>query len=212
MDDAQKALKDLQDIKQIMEESTKFISLSGFSGVFSGIYALIGGGYLLTTYQNVFNSRIYGGRTYVEQGTETEMIINLMIVGVAMLVASFTTGIFLTVRKAKKRGESVFGKQSQQLLTALFIPLVAGGLFTLILMLNGYFELLAPATLIFYGLALINASKYTLHDIKYLGIVEIMLSLVCLFAGKLDILVWMFGFGVMHIIYGLIMYFKYERK
>jgi hypothetical protein len=65
--------------------------------------------------------------------------------------------------------------------------------------------------LIFYGLALINASKYTYNDIRYLGISELLIGLCStLFLGY-GLFFWAAGFGLAHIVYGALMYFKYDK-
>jgi hypothetical protein len=94
----------------------------------------------------------------------------------------------------------------------LFIPLIAGGLFVAALLFHGLIFLIAPVTLIFYGLALINASKHTYHDVKYLGLIEIALGLIASFFVGYGLFVWALGFGVMHIVYGILMYLKYEHS
>ena len=66
--------------------------------------------------------------------------------------------------------------------------------------------------LIFYGLALINSSKYTFFEIRYLGIAEIVLGLIASVFVSSGLILWAAGFGLLHIIYGIIMYYKYERK
>ena len=107
--------------------------------------------------------------------------------------------------------ESFSDKGVRNLLESLLIPLIAGGIFILILISRGYFGIVAPAFLIFYGLSLVNGSKFTLRDIKYLGIVEIVLGLICAFLPGYGLIFWALGFGVMHILYGTLMYYKYER-
>ena len=57
----------------------------------------------------------------------------------------------------------------------------------------------------------VNASKYTLNDIRYLGLTEIFLGLVALVFLEYSLLFWAIGFGLVHIIYGIVMYYKYER-
>ena len=212
MSDKDQAIKDLEDIKGIMEQSTRFISLSGLSGVFSGVFALIGGSYLYVYFGNTFYFGDYKDKIITGGELNSDFVIVLFSVSLLMLLFSFVTGIVLTVKKAKKIGQNMFGKQSMQLVSALMIPLVTGGFFCLVLLSKMYIELLAPCTLIFYGLALINASKYTLHDIKFLGIIEIVLAFMAMLISGYALLFWMLGFGVMHIIYGTVMYYKYERK
>ncbi|MGE5429024.1 MAG: hypothetical protein ACM3O8_14110, partial [Methylococcaceae bacterium] len=67
------------------------------------------------------------------------------------------------------------------------------------------------AMLIFYGLALVNAGKFTLSEVHYLGITEIVLGLMAAVFINWGLLFWALGFGVMHIVYGMMMYYKYER-
>lgn len=81
----------------------------------------------------------------------------------------------------------------------------------MILIYQGHIELAAPATLVFYGLALLNASKYTLSDIRYLGLLEIVTGLMATFFIEYGLLFWAFGFGLLHIVYGIFMYYKYEK-
>jgi len=64
--------------------------------------------------------------------------------------------------------------------------------------------------LIFYGLALVDAGKFTYGEVFYLGILEIITGLVSAFFPSLGLFFWIFGFGVLHVIYGLVMYRKYE--
>jgi len=71
--------------------------------------------------------------------------------------------------------------------------------------------LIAPVMLVFYGLALINASKYTLNDIRYLGYAETVIGLIACFFVDYGLLAWTIGFGALHIIYGLMMFYKYEK-
>ena len=99
---------------------------------------------------------------------------------------------------------------SRRLLTSFAIPLIAGGIFCLAMLFHGMFVFIAPATLIFYGLALVNASKYTFTDVQYLGYLEILLGLISLFFLGWGLLFWTIGFGVLHIVYGLVMHRKYK--
>jgi hypothetical protein len=200
-------LEDISQIRSIMERSSSFISLSGLSGVMAGIYALIGAylGYRIVYIEgSVLGSRVF----YVN---EQETIIKLGIVAAAVLIFAVVTGIILTARKSGGFSISFQDEGFRNLLENIMIPLVAGGLFILILVARGYYGIVAPAFLIFYGLALVNGSKYTLRDIKYLGLVEITLGLVCALLPGYGLIFWALGFGVMHILYGMMMYYKYER-
>lgn len=200
-------LKDISQIRDLMERSSSFISLSGLSGVLAGIYALIGS-YIAYRIVYIEGSILKAREVYVN---EQETIFQLGIVAVIVLILAVSTGIILTARKSGGFSMSFSDEGFLNLLGNLLIPLVAGGFFILILISRGYFGIVAPSFLIFYGLALVNGSKYTLRDIRFLGLVEIALGLVCALLPGYGLIFWALGFGVMHILYGTIMYFKYER-
>lgn len=212
MEENKQHLDALSEIRSMMEKSTKFISLSGLSGVFAGIFALLGAAAAYIHLNMALNEKNYYDFAYLDNGkVNTDFFTFFFIDGISVLVLAISFGIFFTVRKAKKNQQSVWNSTSKRLLANLFIPLVSGGLFCLVMVYHGIVGLVAPATLIFYGLALLNASKYTLHDIHYLGICQIVLGLLSSVFIGYGLLFWAFGFGVLHIVYGTIMYFKYEQ-
>lgn len=210
MENSKQHLEALSGIKDLMEKSTKFISLSGLSGVIAGITALIGAFIANIRIEHYLNNTFT--KTRLEIDLSGKIILELFVIAISVLIISITFGVLLTFREAKKNGQHIWGKNSRLLLLNLSVPLVAGGMFCLILMIHGLFYLLAPATLLFYGLALFNCGKYTLGEIKYLGVLQIILGLIsAVFIGK-GLLFWSIGFGVLHIVYGALMHFKYNNK
>jgi hypothetical protein len=198
---------ELNSIRNLMERSAKFISLSGLSGILAGVYALIGAGF---GYFLVYGTS--GGLDYRNHYVNDDAIVlQLFFIALAVLVLSLGTGVLLTVRKAKNKGEKVWNPSSKKLLVNMAIPLVTGGILVLILLFRGYFGIIAPATLIFYGLALVAGSHYTFSDVKWLGVYEIILGLLAACLPGYGIVFWTIGFGVLHIIYGSIMHFRYDR-
>ncbi|MEL0644733.1 hypothetical protein V6251_10090 [Olleya sp. Ti.3.14] len=196
-------LKDISEIKNLMNKSSRFISLSGLSGILAGIYALVGAAmtyYYVTTYS-------YG--TLLLDGWVFKTIIFILFM-VAFL--SIVTGIYLTTKKAKKNGEKIWDTSSRRLIFNFLIPLVVGGLYILIILSQGRYGQTGGLMLIFYGLALINASKYSIGNIKYLGYTEIILGLIATLYPGYGFWIWVIGFGFMHIIYGTYMHFKYDKK
>lgn len=192
-------LKDIQDIKKMMDRSSQFLSLSGLAGVMAGIYALIGA-YIVNT---------VAGESYTLESYDFKFI--LAVAG-AVLVLSVVTAFLLTMQKAKKQGESIWNSTSKRLAVNFLIPLGTGGIFALLLIKNHYYGLIAPITLIFYGLSLINASKYTVRDVRYLGLTIIIIGLFATAYMGYGLEFWALGFGVCHIIYGTVMHFKYDRN
>lgn len=201
-------LETLTEIRSLMEKSSRFISLSGLSGIFAGIFALIGA-IIAFYYLHSINRHNYA--YLMDGGVNSDFYLFFFLNALFVLAASLTFGSYFTIRKAKKNNQSIWDSTSKRLLINLMIPLMTGGLFCLILLYHGLLGLIAPATLIFYGLALINASKYTLNDIRYLGICEIILGLIGSVYVGYGLLFWAIGFGLLHIIYGSVMYFKYEK-
>lgn len=201
----EKYLQDISEIRNIMDKSSRFISLSGFSGVLAGIYSLIGAWLAYKTIY--FDTETLG--EYRNLVITQPMIDKLFLIAFSVLALSILTAVVLSARKAKKRNESLWNSTAQRLLINFLIPLVSGGFFILLLIEKEILGLVAPLTLLFYGLACINASKYTLGDVRYLGITLILLGLLSTWFLGYGLLFWALGFGVCHIIYGSVMYFKY---
>lgn len=209
MSNTEEQLNALKDIRQMMDRSSRFISLSGLSGVFAGAIALIGAYFANDEIDKFINKR---GYAYGVTG-EIDLEFNLVKLGLIVLIVALAGGILFTYRKSQRNNLPMWDKTSKALLANLSIPLVAGGLFIIALLINhpNTYSIIAPSCLIFYGLALINASKYTYSDIRYLGLCEVILGTICMFYVGYGLIFWAIGFGVLHIIYGLLMYFKYER-
>lgn len=191
-----------------MNRSSRFISLSGLSGILAGIYALIGAYF---AYQTIYFDQSDMG-SYKTLVISEDAVIKLLVIAATVLFLSLVTGIFLTVRKAKKHGEKIWDKSTQRLVINFLIPMVTGGVLILYLIEKEQFSLIATLTLVFYGLGIINASKYTIGDVRYLGVTVLLLALISLWFIGYGLLFWALGFGVCHIFYGAMMYFKYERK
>lgn len=188
-----------------MNRTTRFISLSGLSGVSTGIVALAGA-YL--AYQTVFSGSDYLSYQAVEISRGD--LNNLLLIAIGTLFLAIGGALFFTSRKTKKQNHRVWDIQSRRLLINLLIPLITGGVFCFMLLLKGFVGMLAPLTLIFYGLALVNGSKYTLPEIRNLGIIQVVLGLAAFQFVELGVLFWALGFGVVQIVYGLIIQVKYR--
>ena len=197
-------LKDISEIKNLMNKSSRFISLSGLSGVLAGIYALIGAAvayWLVDTYSD--------GKLYIFHGWVFWTCMSVLLL-VALLSA--LTGIILTTRKAKRNNEKIWDSSSRRLLFNFLIPLLVGGVYCFIILNQGRYGQTGGLMLIFYGLALVSASKYSIGDIKYLGYIQIILGLIASYYPGYGFWLWVIGFGIMHIVYGAWMHFKYDRR
>jgi hypothetical protein len=216
MNDSQKHLEHLAEMRSLMERSTRFLSLSGLSGIWAGCCALVGAfyvrNYLEALYLGEYNvSDVQYARTEAPVDTGLGYETTLILTAIIVLFAALAGGWFFTARKARIRGERIWDASSRRLLWALMMPLATGGVFCLALLYWNLIGLLAPATLVFYGLALLNGSKYTLGDVGSLGYFQIGLGLVGMFIPGRGLELWAIGFGVLHILYGGWMYYKYDK-
>jgi len=191
-------LDTLRDIRKMMQRSSRFISLSGLSGIAAGIWALIGA--------YVAYDRIHSANDF------SELRQQLFLIALAVLFLAIITAFYFTWRRASKTKQSIWDHTARQLVFNTAIPLVTGGLFILAMLQHGEWRFVAPASLVFYGLALVSGSRYTLSDIRYLGFLEIGLGLISTQYIGYGLHFWAVGFGVLHIIYGFVMWWKYERK
>lgn len=195
--------KELGQIRSLMEKSSKFVSISGLSGVLIGCYALIGTAFAGYSLYNPYHimGMVPGNISMVDLLLGTAILI---------LLLSLVTGWLMARKKARKNRQSIWNITSKSLLFAVSIPLLTGGIVSLVLLAEDYYHLIAAMLLIFYGLALSAGSIYTFAEVKWLGILEITLGLVALCFPDYGLLLWGLGFGVLHIIYGFIVYKKYE--
>ena len=200
--------KDIVEIRSMMERSSKFLSLSGWAGIMAGIYALSG----IYIAEKVFNFNpdvipIYA----ISSESLYTGLIRIIFLAIIILILAIGTAIFLSYRKARKRSEQPWNPVAKRLLVNMAVPLIAGGLLILIFISRGLIVFIAPFTLIFYGLALYCASKFTYEEVKSLGIIEISLGLISAYFVEYALIIWAIGFGVFHIVYGIYMHYKYER-
>ena len=202
MENVENYLSEIKEIRKIMTESNRFMSLSGFSGILIGIYALIGS---CTAYRIIYFPFSMFRKVYVNQ-----IFDNLFLIAVIVLILALSTGVWLTWRRTKKQGKTIWNTSTRQMLLNVSIPLLTGGIFIFIFALRGFYSVIAPSCLIFYGLALISGAKYTRKELFYMGLFEIGLGILAALFPGVGLLFWAIGFGILHIIYGAVMYFRYE--
>ena len=195
-------LKDISEIKNLMNRSSRFISLSGLSGIFAGVYAIIGAA---IAYIYLFPKP---GEFLTLHSWNFKILLALL---ASVAILSIVTAYLLTTQRAKKNNEKIWDTTTRRLLLNFLIPLVTGGIYIIIKLNSQHYGLTASLMLIFYGLALVNASKYTIGNVKFLGYAQIIIGLICAALPGYGFWFWLLGFGLFHIIYGSIMYLK-ERK
>jgi hypothetical protein len=203
MQEQNQSLQTLEDIKQLMTKSSRFISLSGWSGIAAGTCALVAAW--------VARQKI---NTYADENNPDYQNLSLQLIYLAILtfLAAFILAFLFTYLRSRKTGVPIWGYTSRKLMLNVAIPMVVGGLLIWRLVDFQQYGLIAPACLLFYGLALVNASKYTLPEIRYLGFLQLLLGLFNLWSIGYGLYFWAVGFGILHILYGIVMWNKYERN
>jgi hypothetical protein len=199
--------EELAEIKSMMERSTRFLSLSGLSGVLAGVYALLAAG--MAWYWIYFPSSSWGeGAVNL---SFREVLNRLLLLGLATLIAAVSTAYFLSKKKGSNSSQLFWTPASKRFLQALFLPVALGGFFCFALLHESAFVLIPAATLIFYGIGLVQSAQFTLGEIKNLGFTQLTLGLIAAFFPDFGLLCWALGFGAFHVVYGALMYFRHER-
>ena len=151
--DKDKALESVFEIKELMEKSSKFISVSGIAAILAGIYALAGA-YIAT---QVITSDMYLSDT-----------LKLMaIIAMAVLAAAAVTAGILSYCKSQKMGQKFFSRLTYRALWNFSLPMLTGGVLCISILMHEYYDILASVMLLFYGLALVNVSKFTYSSIVW---------------------------------------------
>jgi len=199
--------EELASIKSMMERLTRFLSLSGFSGMLAGMYALAAS--VTAWYWIYFPSSSWG------TGSDTlsfrELVNRLLLLGLATLIAAVGTAYFLSKKKGSAVTHPFWSPASKRFLQSLFLPVALGGFFCFALLHESAFELIPAAMLLFYGIGLVQSAQFTLGEIKNLGFTQLLLGLIAAFFPDFGLLCWALGFGVFHLVYGSLMYYRHER-
>lgn len=211
-------IQNLAQIKKMMEQSSRFVSLSGLSGIAAGASALVGawfGYHEIAAHRGAITNLKYAPKTapVYANGLDIREFIGekLFVIAIGTFAAAFVLSFFFTFLRSKKTNIPLWGSSARRLMIQVAVPLAAGGIYLLKLIENGAFGFIASGCLLFYGLALVNASKFTLSEVKYLGYCQILLGVINVFFVGYGLYFWTLGFGILHIVYGAIMWLKYER-
>jgi hypothetical protein len=201
-------LQDIEEIRSLMEKSSKFISLSGWAGIFAGVFALLGS-YIALTFLD-FNPQSLSVDTE-NNPFQQKQIFSVVQLALLVFLLAISFALFFTHRRAKRKDELLWTPTAKRLVMNMAVPLFTGGILILLFISKGLIGFVAPFSLLFYGLALFTISKFTFDEVKILGLIEILLGLISVYKVSLGLLFWAIGFGVVHIVYGIYVYFKYER-
>lgn len=201
MKEEQDYIQDIAEIRSMMERSSKFLSLSGWAGILAGIYALTGAWIAYNVLEFNPDQIFYG---YPD-------LTNIFLTATAVLFLALISALLDSQRKARKNDTKAWNATSRRLLTSMAVPLLTGGILIMLLISYGLLGLIAPLTLLFYGFALYNAGNYSIEEVRIMGFVQMMLGLLNVAYISYGLLFWAIGFGIVHIVYGIYMHFRYER-
>jgi len=204
----------LATIRDLMDRGSRFVSLSGWSGVAAGVCALAAAGWASHILQiHAVRSQSFLALPAGFPGTGQEAVgRKLMALALGTFALAFLAALFFTWLRSRKTGLPLWGFVARRVLVHVAVPMLAGGFVIWRLADFGLYGLAVPACLIFYGLGLINASKFTLPEVRYLGYLQLLLGIICLWVTGYGLYFWAAGFGVLHILYGLVMWYRHERK
>lgn len=214
MEHANEPIQALEEIKQMMDRSSRFVSLSGWSGIAAGICALVAawlahkkfGAYGISA--NEYETK----PAYTRNSDLLQLDRELLILALVTFIAAFFFAFFFTFLRGRKTGVPIWGFTARKVMVNVAVPMLVGGLLIWRIADFGLYGLVVPACLLFYGLALINASKFTLSEVRYLGYLQVLLGVINLWAMGYGLYFWAAGFGVLHILYGIVMWNRYERN
>ena len=216
MTNGNEPIQALKEIKQMMDRGSRFISLSGRSGIAAGLCALAAA-WIADHKINHYTFEDSAGYTemhgaYIFRDGHRLLANQLLVIGILTFVAAFFFAFLFTWLRSRKTGVPVWGFTARKVMINVAVPMLAGSLLIWRIITFGLYGLVVPACLLFYGLALINGSKYTVSEVRYLGYLQLILGAVNLWAMSYSLYFWAAGFGVLHILYGIIMWNKYERN
>ena len=215
-------LDTLQDIRKMMQRSSRFISLSGLSGIAAGIWALAGA-YFAHKWIAEYYNRVLQATPFSEINRDSylpyndgdafnRLRLNLVLLAFGVMMMAFLSAFYFTWRRAARNKQPLWDHTAKLLTINTMIPVVTGGVFILAMLQHNEWRFVAPGCLIFYGLALVSGGRYTLSEIRYLGFTEIVLGMISTQFIGYGLYFWTVGFGILHLLYGFFMWWKYERK
>ena len=200
-------IEDIAEIRSMMERTSKFLSLSGWAGVMAGIYALTAA-YLAYAVLGFNPGRIPPAGTAADLPPDLPQLLTLAL---GTLLLAVGTAVFLSHRKSHGRGERFWNATARRMVTNMSVPLVTGGLLIVTMLANGFIGLAAPLSLLFYGVALYTVGDFTYRAVKLLGLMQIALGLIASYFTSYGLLFWAIGFGVLHIVYGIYIHYRYGQ-
>jgi len=183
-----RAMDNLQFIRETMERSAVFTSVPGYGGALMGATAV--------------------GAAIIAHSQP--LITNWLIVWLVEAALAFSIGFFALWQKSKNSGESLASVPAKKFALAFAPPIVAGIILTALFYYRGFFEFLPCAWLTLYGTAVVTGGAYSVKIVPTVGWIFVALGAVAAFApARAGNLLMALGFGVLHIVFGSIVARRY---
>lgn len=202
----------LDDIREMMSKSSRFQAISGWSiiviGLLAGIASLMAAAVIGVADVPFFDNL----QRYSTLNTPLKIRIAALIALILFTVCLLIVFVFASVKSKRHNLPFSFDKRMRQMLLDFFIPLIAGGLFSMAMVMQQHYGLTSSIMLMFYGLALINCSHYTYPILRWLGYTELVIGIIDCFTMSHALLFWFLGFSVAHILFGIIYVLMFDRK
>jgi len=186
-----------------MQQTSTYFSLRGWTGILLGIYGLLIV-YLVHMLTNTYGDGFDGS----SQLPIALLEIAIMVFAVVTVLISLITLWIRAKRRAKRHNEKLWSSLSKKLRFHTLIPLLLFVIILIIIANKGYYSSITPLLLLLYGIFLLNLSRFSSGRLKYLAIADIFLAIIAYFVFDKEMLFLGLGFGIFHIIYGLMTFNK----
>ena len=180
------ARENLRVIRQVMERSTKYSTLSGLSGVLVGLTAIVG----VAATRSVRD--IY------------DHPLRLALIWLIVLAVAVGIDFVRNKRRAARVGKQVVSPLGAHILVAALPAFFAGAVLTAFFALHHLLFYVWGAWMLCYGLAICAVGLFSVRPVSYLGMAFALAGALTLFLQAPDPLAMMaLTFGGFHIAYGL---------
>jgi len=202
MDKKDKHIEDLRAIHNLMERSSIFVNLSGIGAIIVGLCALAG---------SWFAHRILWQYSLAPY-TLTELKLSLLTLAAIVFFSALGIYVLFVWLRSRQLKAKFWNATARKISINFGVPFLSGSLVVFHLLTNDYISMVAPVSIIVYGIAVFCASHNSFVESRLLAVLEIALGVVALWFPGQGLWFWMVGFGLLHILYGIVFWFNHERK
>lgn len=183
-----RAIDNLQFIRETMERSTHFTAVPGYGGMLMGATALVAA-YIATAQVTLRDS---------------------MITWLIEAALAFAIGMLAMWQKSKIAGQSLVSAPARKFALGFAPPLIVGVVVVLGLWKNGYFYIMPPVCMLSYGAAVVCGGAFSVRVIPVMGWFFMALGAIAFAIPASNGNIMMAAsFGMLHLIFGAVIAKKY---